>query len=1247
MPVATWAGTWVSTNGPEGAEVRVVISDGAGGLLAGTHHGVFHRPADGLVWQPLGTGIQSYGVADLVWRGSTLVAATGYGVYELSSDGTWTSLGFPGGGATALVLDAVGRLVVGGYGFVHRLDGEEWTNLAAGLPAGNFVVGALLLQNGVVTIGTNGGVYRLPGDTPPWVPLGTGMPGNVYVVDLVEDGHGALYAGTYDYVWRLDVGSSTWTQISTGLISNLAFLAADPVSGVVFASTYNQVSTVPMGGTSWTPLVTLEGPQFIYSLLREDDGTLWAGTEQGVAALTPPTSHMEVAGLNLAYIYALGIDGSGGVVAGTKRGISRAVDGRLWTPLGSGLPAEPVRAIAQKDGTLFAGSLSVYELAPGETTWMPTNYFYYPQSLAFMSTGELVAGRYGHVDVRKGTEWSELGSGLPDGWAIDALIAHGGTLVAGTGTGPFRLDPPTQTWLPLGTGLSQGALWTRGFALDAGGALVAATINGVWRLDPFTSVWSQLASGTGPSLAYAVILESGTGAIIAAASNGVYRLPVGGVAWNRLGQPVESLVLAIDGAGRLFTGTISQAVLRLDATCGDGAIDTGEQCEVGMGPACGAGTPNCVGCSCTKPCAGGITSLSLSLQAGSTCGGFSLTPPPSAPFAGSVRGSGNQKLADLGSGCVYLGHDTVAFPPLLAAERGTSLLDAACTSGTQIVLGAGTGTGAVDCTLGPLETKHCLDTGNACTSGDDCLDGAACQPDAQCYFGPPVPIANGPLSTCFVYALRDGASGTGDTVSGRIDLRLPLDARLYTSGDEATPCPICSGGVCSDGARAGLACVDPGSRHTTHECPPNPGDYLISLSLPDGPLTTEPLVTGADADGFFCQAQPAAGAFGLDGALALQQAGSRAIGGLSTSPRSVSLVGSGCVGTTGIPSLDAALALPGPIAMNLLGSAKLVAPTTTTTSTTNPSTTSTSTTSSMPPSSMPTSSTAVVPTTSTSSTSEKATTTTTAVTPTTTPTTTVATSSTTVTTAAQTTSTTSATSSTSAVESTSSTSTSTVTSTTAPRCGNGILDTGEACDLALSDPRCCNACVSVRTGLQCELPEALGLCHDGSTCNGSAICEPRAKLEGEPCRGPGALGECDTGDVCDGTSLECPLTGDGAGCDATVDQLKKAAKVTCEADKLNDVANRDTACEAEGLSDTDGAGLANAITASTYMDAVSKPLKGKRKATRRKRTVKLKLNAAGRAAFRNSDVLVIRVRVTVRNGPRGVKSLDHILRFVH
>jgi hypothetical protein len=285
--------------------------------------------------------------------------------------------------------------------------------------------------------------------------------------------------------------------------------------------------------------------------------------------------------------------------------------------------------------------------------------------------------------------------------------------------------------------------------------------------------------------------------------------------------------------------------------------------------------------------------------------------PADPPFSGAVYSDaeGTTKISDLGLACLYIGGGAGAVSPSQLPENVDTIFDTPDAS--QLVASAGTG--PRDCTKGPAETKHCLnDTAVACTTDDDCFLDGACQPDANCYFGPPVPVFGFPAS-CVVNAFSADASGTIDLVGSTATLNVQLASRVFLSTLLPTPCPQCVDDACTGGQNAGGACTTNNVNLTSLDCPPGEGTYVATLPIDLNPLTTEDTTTSA-ADGLFCPGQTSPGAFGVADAKAFSQDGS-----IDIATGQATLVSSFCIPSTGSPSLDNLAKLPGPGTLSLPG----------------------------------------------------------------------------------------------------------------------------------------------------------------------------------------------------------------------------------------------------------------------------------------------------------------------------------------
>jgi len=124
---------------------------------------------------------------------------------------------------------------------------------------------------------------------------------------------------------------------------------------------------------------------------------------------------------------------------------------------------------------------------------------------------------------------------------------------------------------------------------------------------------------------------------------------------------------------------------------------------------------------------------------------------------------------------------------------------------------------------------------NPCTVASQC-PGGACVNDAPCiyYFGAPLPLVAGGVSTCVVNQLTGSLSGTLNVEAGTSATNVPLASMVFPFGDEFHPCPNCVAGKCTAGTRTGADCTVQGTGvygDISLDCPPPLGALAGTLSI--------------------------------------------------------------------------------------------------------------------------------------------------------------------------------------------------------------------------------------------------------------------------------------------------------------------------------------------------------------------------------------------------------------------------------
>jgi hypothetical protein len=169
--------------------------------------------------------------------------------------------------------------------------------------------------------------------------------------------------------------------------------------------------------------------------------------------------------------------------------------------------------------------------------------------------------------------------------------------------------------------------------------------------------------------------------------------------------------------------------------------------------------------------------------------------------------------------------------------------DSDCTNATQCVGGSNNGglcTTPGDC---PNACSGGSNDGNACTVNTECPGGscsigscvnAGVTGPCIYFFGAPLPLRAGGVSTCVVNEISGPVTGTINFNDGTSINNVPLASKVFPVGGEFNPCPHCIAGACDAGPRNSQACIVNGDSQfgpVSLDCPPNPGSVAGTLGI--------------------------------------------------------------------------------------------------------------------------------------------------------------------------------------------------------------------------------------------------------------------------------------------------------------------------------------------------------------------------------------------------------------------------------
>jgi hypothetical protein len=258
------------------------------------------------------------------------------------------------------------------------------------------------------------------------------------------------------------------------------------------------------------------------------------------------------------------------------------------------------------------------------------------------------------------------------------------------------------------------------------------------------------------------------------------------------------------------------------------------------------------------------TPTSTSSGPTSTTGTPTMTPTPTptttptgpiCPVAVEVVSTaGNQKVLDTGYTGIAHNQTVIQDGKLTLALSGCAGSPphcGQCTTGGPIQ--------NVNADHGDINPHRCTgDTSIKCSTNTDCGSSGTC----AFYFGAPLPLSAGGVSTCVTNQVNGPVTGTANVETGDFASTLNLTSRIFLNPDIAHPCPRCvgdttvndgvKGGTCSDGPKAGAACDGNGRSTlesfgtTSFDCPPAGFISALSIAL-DGSSGTEKMTLGASS----------------------------------------------------------------------------------------------------------------------------------------------------------------------------------------------------------------------------------------------------------------------------------------------------------------------------------------------------------------------------------------------------------------
>ncbi len=500
---------WHQSSGPEGGDIRSIVSDGTNTFAATYGGGIFLSTNYGTTWQTVNNGLTELKVFSLLINGSNIYAGTdGGGVFLSSNNGTsWSAVnaGLTSFYINDLLINGTNLFAatINGGVFLSTNYGASWTSVNTGISSFNI---SKLATNGTnIFASSAGNVFTSSNNGTSWTLVNNGLTGQ-FIRTFAVIGT-KVYVGTVGGgVFLSSNNGVNWVPKNSGLSSlDIDALATDGTElyvSVYYPNLGYQVYLSANFGNSWSSTsITLNGLDipticvsdtniyagtYGYGIYRSNNkGSTWAFSNNGLTA-----SNIVSLALNSTKIFA-GTYVSGVHTSGDK--------GNTWSflnPAGYSFQT----SLAASDSFIFVGSTGYAGLYRGihnGTSWSKINSvnFYNIWSIMINDTNVLVGGSSGGnpgngilFSNNGGTSFVAANSGLSC-LAVSSLSQNDTILFAGTSCGVFKSIDNAATWTSAGLNGDIKTLACNGNILYAG------TNTGVYRSFNTGVNWSLANAG--------------------------------------------------------------------------------------------------------------------------------------------------------------------------------------------------------------------------------------------------------------------------------------------------------------------------------------------------------------------------------------------------------------------------------------------------------------------------------------------------------------------------------------------------------------------------------------------------------------------------------------------------------------------------------------------------------------------------------------------------------------------------------
>jgi ligand-binding sensor domain-containing protein len=350
--------------------IESLYTDYEGNFWIGTYNGLYRYRGEVFGLFAEKEGVQNTFIYQILRdKNKNLFVGTSGGGFYIYDGKTFlnytTKNGLSGNVVNAAVLDKNNDLWIGTNNGLSKFDGHTFVNYNKKDGLHSDSVFAICIDDaGLMWLGQNKGVTRFNGKQFSYTPLKSTSK-NFDVWSIMQDKNKTIWIGTYlGGLFKYDANNFTECSNQIGVMSNSVFSILQNTEGDLFFGTLDGVYMYEAGQNKQAVhFGETDGmsSDLVYVTLLDDNGFLWAGTNQGINKIN--VNEFKKSGKKIIQPYAKE-EGFQGVECNTN-GAFKETDGSLWFGTVNGLikysPAEDILNTIEPKTSIISIALAEHD----------------------------------------------------------------------------------------------------------------------------------------------------------------------------------------------------------------------------------------------------------------------------------------------------------------------------------------------------------------------------------------------------------------------------------------------------------------------------------------------------------------------------------------------------------------------------------------------------------------------------------------------------------------------------------------------------------------------------------------------------------------------------------------------------------------------------------------------------------------------------------------------------------------------